>query len=157
MKRITILLAMILTLSSCGVLLTRETETNILYIDYTPYIEAGFFLSPNEYPGPHTPLGELNIVIDPEVTEAKNLQNKFADGIYQKVTRKMVSKELTSEEILEIAVGQALSKGADGISNLKITIASEYFTYYETKGKGASLSIPVKRYIISGVVFKTNK
>ena len=154
MKKLILLTFAAITLYSCGVLVPRETQTSVLYIDYTPYTEAGFFLSPNDYPGPHTPIGELNIVIDPEVNEEKSQKKNFSDGIYQTNTPKMIAKKFSSEELLEVAVAEALDKRGNGISNLKIKVVPVDYMYYKTGSAG--LIMPVNRYIISGVVIKTN-
>lgn len=153
MKKLIFIAIAVFTLTSCGSLLPRETQTNVLYIDYTPYTEAGFFLSPNNYPGPHTPIGELNIIIDPEVKEKKDNKKEFSDGIYQNNTPKMAVKTFSSEELLEMAVAEALNKKGNGISNLKIEIIPVDYMYY--KSGSAGLLMPVNRYIISGVVIKT--
>ena len=155
MKRLILLTIVAIGLSSCGTALhLRDTQTSILYIDYTPYTEAGFFLSPNDYPGPHTPIGEINIIIDPEVKLDKSQKKDFTDGIYQSNIPKAISKKYSSEELLEVAVREALNKKGTGISNLKIQVISDSYTYYR-KG-GLVRSIDVNRYIITGVVIKTN-
>lgn len=154
MKKLILLTFTVIALSSCGVLLPRETQKSVLYLDYTPYTEAGFFLSPNEYPGPHTPIGNLNITIDPAVKEAKAQKTNFPDGIYQANIPRMEETIITPEELLETAVREALNKKGTGISNLKIEVITVDYKYYK---KGALvLLMPVNRYIISGVVIKTN-
>lgn len=141
MKKFIYLLSSLLILNSCGVYQTRELQKYVMFVDYTPYIEAGFFLSPNDYPGPHTPVGELNIVIDPEVKRTEY-------GV--SVT------DLNPEDLLRMAVSEATKRGSNGISNLKIEVITQDYAYYKTEGLLATsvMTTPVNRYIISGVLIR---
>lgn len=51
-----------------------------------------FYLSPNDYPGPQTPVGELNPVIDPAVVRSDYSSNW------------VVEKALSADDILSMAV-----------------------------------------------------
>lgn len=141
MKKFIYLLSSLLILNSCGVYQTRELQKYVMFIDYTPYIEAGFYLSPNYYPGTHTPVGELNIVIDPEVK-----RSEYGVSV----------KELNSEDLLKMAVSEATKRGSNGISNLKIEVITQDYAYYKTEGLLATsvMTTPVNRYIISGVLIR---
>lgn len=153
MKKFIYLLSSLLILNSCGVLQTREMQKYVMFIDYTPYIEAGFFLSPNDYPGDHTPVGELNLIIDPAVVKAD--QKSYQDNIYQQ-SNQVYAKELNSKEILEMAVSEATKRGSNGISNLKIEVITQDYPYYKSEGLLATsvLTMPVNRYIVSGVLIR---
>lgn len=153
MKRLILTLPILLILTSCGVLQTREMQKYVMFIDYTPYIEAGFYLSPNDYPGPHTPVGELNLIIDPAVVKAD--QKGYQDNIYQQ-SNQVYAKELNSQEILELAVSEATKRGSNGISNLKIEVVTQDYPYYKSEGllTTSVLTMPVNRYIVSGVLIR---
>lgn len=153
MKRLIYLLTVLVILNSCGVLETRELHKQVLFTDYTPYIEAGFYLSPNDYPGPHTPVGELNMIIDPAVVKAD--QSGYRDNIYQQKDQ-VHEVELNPQEILEMAVSEAIKRDSNGISNLKIEVITIDYPYYKTKGLfgTAALFTPVNRYIVSGVLIR---
>lgn len=144
MKKLVFILATILSLSSCGVLQTRDLQKNVLFIDYRPYTEAGFYLSPNEYPGPHTPVGELNLVIDPAVVRSDYSSNW------------VVEKTLSADEILSMTVSEATKRGSNGISNLKIEILTQDYLYYKKEGLlgTTGMTMPVSRYIVSGVLIR---
>ena len=128
-----------------------------MFIDSTPYVEAGVYWSPNDYPGPHTPVGELNIIIDPSVERMRS-NIRYADEIYQTDNYQMISKNLTAEELLEIAVSEAAKKGSNGISNLKIEVVTMDYPYYVAEGLWATTyrTMPVNRYIITGLVIRIN-
>lgn len=157
MKKLILLTIAVIALSSCGTLRPRDMQKQVMFVDYTPYIEAGFYLSPNDYPGPHTPVGELNIIIDPSV-EQMGSNIRYPDEIYQTNNYRMASKNLTAEELLEIAVSEAAKRGSNGISNLKIEVVTMDYPYYVTEGlwSTSALTMPVNRYIITGLVIRIN-
>ena len=65
MKKVFYLLAAILVMASCSVMKPRERIVETFFLDYRPYAEEGFFLSPDPYPGKFTSLGEISIEIKP--------------------------------------------------------------------------------------------
>lgn len=142
MKRIIFLAICCLALSSCGVLQTRELQKEVLFLDYRPYIEAGLHLSPNDYPKPHTPVGELNILIDPKVVAIDDWNVK--------------AEPLEAKELLKMAVDEAIIRGANGISNLKIEVVSQPYPYYRKESLAGTsyLTKNIDRYIITGVLIR---
>ena len=36
-----------------------------MFLDFQPYTESGFFISPNPYTGQFSPIGEINITVQP--------------------------------------------------------------------------------------------
>lgn len=157
MKRLILTVIVILTLSSCGSLRPRGMQKQVMFIDYTPYTEAGFYISPNDYPGPHTPVGELNIIIDAAVEQMSN-NRQYPEDLYQTNNYRMVSKNLTAEELLDIAVSEATKKGSNGISNLKIQVVTMDYPYYVSEGlfSTSAMTMPANRYIITGLVIRIN-
>lgn len=153
MKKILLMLCAIAALSSCGVLQTREMQKQVIYIDYRPYVDAGFYLSPNEYPGPHTPVGELKLIIDPAVVELD--RSGFDDNLYYSV-KPAIEVPLNAKEVLEMAVKEAARRGSNGISNLKIEVVTQDYMYYKQNGLlgTTGLTMPVNRYIVSGVLIR---
>lgn len=142
MKKIVLLLAMCIAISSCGVLQTRELQKQVMFIDYRPYVEAGLHLSPSDYPKPHTPVGELNLIIDPEIVKVDdwNVQESY----------------LTAKTLLKMAVDEAIIRGANGISHLKIEVEPYPFIYYkkQTVFGSSGLTKSVNRYTVSGVLIR---
>lgn len=142
MKRLVIILAALITFTSCGVLQTREMQKQVMFIDYRPYVDAGLHLSPSDYPKPHTPVGELHLIIDPEIVKKDdwNVQEKY----------------LSAKELLKMAVEEAVIRGANGISHLKIQVETQDFLYYkkQTIFGSSGLSKTVDRYVISGVLIR---
>ncbi len=132
-------------LSSCSV--TRPRAVYSSFIDYRPYADAGFFLSPDPYAGKYESLGELKMEIVPAIlkTSEKKQDSKeprFTDGLYsnQPTLSSTYMEFIDSPELLEIVVGKALELGANGIVNLDISViydVSKYgrtINHYEIKG-----------------------
>lgn len=125
MKKIIFLLS-ILLISGCA--MQRQRLVSTFFLDYRPYTEHGFFISPDPFTGKFIPVGDLFITVIPG-TKPKKAQEKVAidyerayfDDIYAAPTPSQVfTKETISpEELLEIAVSEAKRVGANGISNFK--------------------------------------
>jgi lipoprotein len=122
MKKIIVLLS-ILLISGCA--MQRQRLVSTFFLDYRPYTEHGFFISPDPFNGKFIPVGDLAITVIPG-TEPKKTQEKMSidyerayfDDIY--ATPSIPAKEIISpEELLEIAVSEAQKVGANGISNFK--------------------------------------
>lgn len=148
MKKLIIALASVFLISSCGT--TTQIFTNVL--DYRPYTDNGFFISPNPYPEAHQTIGEISITVYPgtkgesdfSATPAQGNQ-KFGDPIYSGGSHKTV-ENMTPESLLEMCVQKAVDMGANGISNFKCDIVynvtrSQYgiiksIDHYEVYGLG---------------------
>lgn len=139
MKRIMILTAAAIVLTSCGALfMPYEPQQRMelaSFLDFRPYTSAGFFISPDAYTGEFEPLGQLYIEIYPEeieISESKRLkydEPHYMNGILYGY------EYIKYAEILDKAVAQAMKMGADGIADLKIqkiTIAER--VRYEASG-----------------------
>lgn len=148
MKKIIIALASVFLISSCGT--TTQIFTNVL--DYRPYTDNGFFISPNPYPEAHQTIGEISITVYPgtkgesdfSATLAQGNQ-KFGDPIYSGGNHR-TAEIMTPESLLEMCVQKAVDMGANGISNFKCDIVynvtrSQYgilksIDHYEVYGLG---------------------
>ena len=118
MKYLALFVFMLFALS-CGPTARLERQVSVYFSDYRPYAEIGFFVSPNPYnAGPYESLGELLIEVEPAKTvRASN------DGIY--IARYFNIEKISSEELLDMAVAEALKRDANGIVNYKVTFPSE--------------------------------
>lgn len=133
-------------LTGCAVVQPRARITNVLFLDYRPYVSADFHISPDAYTQSHYALGELMIEVYPAIKSnssrnRETTETKFTDGIYGGggISASRVYKEtITSEELLEIAVSKALELGADGISNFEAKVI--YTTTYSKYGTTQTLS-----------------
>ena len=136
MKKIFILLAWLAILSSCSIIRPQERAEYVSFLDYRPYTTNGFFLSPNSYPGAYESIGEMRIIVVPEIVEESN------DYYMQSY----VKKDIPESELLANLVKQALLKGANGISNLSIKrITTTTYTKY-------SATSTLSHYEISGLL-----
>ncbi len=117
MKKIIPLIATLL-LCSCSVM-THQRYVATMFLDFQPYTEAGFFISPNPYTGQFSPLGEISISIQPALQRKAKQVKGYNDGLYSNNSAPVVQEEISAEELLEMAVKEAKARGANGISNFK--------------------------------------
>ncbi|MBR5660642.1 MAG: hypothetical protein IKW99_03740 [Bacteroidales bacterium] len=129
--------------SGCGAINPQYSQTvTTSFLDFRPYTEAGFFISPDPYPGTYDPIGQFSI----EIIPAKN-----ASGVQMP----------SSKEILDIAYIEAQEKGANGISNFHMIIDEVYRnvetarvdnTKYQDSAypKSGNNIVPVKRITLTG-------
>lgn len=136
MKNTFILFIFTLITSSCFTLRERGRSEYVYYLDYQKYTAAGFFLSPNDYPGKYESIGFMQIDIQPEIVDTNS------DYIYPEYA----PKEIPANELLENIVLKAIAKGANGISNLSIKrITTTTYTKYTT-------STSLSHYEVSGLL-----
>lgn len=121
MKRLIPLLAALI-LCSCSVM-THQRYVSTMFLDFQPYTEAGFFISPNPYTGQFSPVGEINITVQPALQQpSRQIKGVYNDAVYApKNGAGVVQEEILAEELLDMAVKEAKAKGANGISNFRCT------------------------------------
>lgn len=119
MKKILLIVAAIAFLASCSTLKSIEKEDRKVYTDfadYRPYLEIGFLITPNLYSGEFESIGELAIHIVPAIKlfpedgEQYDYRGKYYN--YEEIKR---------QDVIDIAVKEAISRGADAIANFNIT------------------------------------
>lgn len=113
MRRILLLLAAALTIASCSPKIYPRTIT-VGFADFRPYVEEGFFLSPDPYPGDFESLGEISIKIVPGLRK------------YYRPDIRYETEKISVDEVLKIAVSEARELGADGIVDMRITEDLEF-------------------------------
>ena len=145
MKRFLILVAAVLVAAGCSTML-HERVVETYFIDYRPYAEAGFFLSPDPYPGEFDALGELLIEVTPAVVPAPSRGNgtKYIDGAYRPTSSGIMRETISGAELVEMAYKKAVELGADGIADFRVK------TSYNWIGETKILS----GYEVSGLAIK---
>jgi len=100
-----------------------------MFLDFRPYTDAGFFISPNPYTGEFSPIGEISMTIQPALRpKAKLIKSAgaYIDGLYsQKNTSNVEQEEISASELLEMAVKEAKALGANGVSNFKCLLVTD--------------------------------
>lgn len=113
---------------SCGTATHLERSVTVSFADFRRYAEEGFFVSPDPYSaGPFESLGELYIRVTPAVWEKreKGSTTKHDDGIYSRPeVGGIVVEEIKYDELLDIAVSEAVSLGANGLVDFRISSPS---------------------------------
>lgn len=128
MRRFLITLILLLPLWGCAVTRQRERIVQTLFLDYRPFVEKGFFLSPDPYPGDFTALGDLSVKVFPAITQVNNDNvdasfNQRDNYAYYKGKTKetFITEKISGSELLQEAVNAAMALGANGIADLRIT------------------------------------
>lgn len=122
MKRLLLFAVAAIVASSCSVM-THQRYVSTMFLDFQPYTESGFFISPNPYTGQFSPIGEINITVQPALQPRARIikgTGTYTDGLYtQKANTNLVQEDIPAEELIDLAVREAKAKGANGISNFK--------------------------------------
>lgn len=116
MRKILLIIASIALLTSCSTLKPTERMAFTSFVDYRPYSESGFLLTPQPYQGDYDSVGEISIYVVPAFLKLKEDFDYMSGEWY---TYKFETIKL--EEIVELAVKEAIEKGADAVSNFSIT------------------------------------
>jgi hypothetical protein len=119
MKRIVALGFMVLMLASCSTLKPTQRTVETYFSDYREYAKDGFLVSPCAYTYDFESVGELNIVITP----AKVMVERPSSNYYNSAAmiNTLDYEVIPYSEMVDMAVKEAKSKGADAIVNFSIT------------------------------------
>lgn len=130
MKRFALLL-LVLLVAGCS----TPVHVAVGYLDYTPYTQAGFYITSGHCPDGWAPVGELEIVVPYGAQEfavkSEKRPGSFNDGVYGGPGMSGW-KEPTPADLLDFAVSEAAKKGAEGLAGLKITKLSATLTVTAT-------------------------
>lgn len=123
MKKILIIIASALAIASCGTLKPTPRTYQVYFSDYRSYSEDGFLISPNPYTYGFESIGELHIEVQPAIIEGER------ESLYEGVTIKgYVAENIPYDDLVDIAVNEAKSRGADALVNFSITTETANIT-----------------------------
>ena len=95
-----------------------------LFIDFTPYTSAGFYVTPDQCPSDYEPTGQLYLTVYPAIVrqQAPKVQTSetFQDGLYSIPASQLTLEQISSAALLELVVKAAVNKEAEGLSSLEI-------------------------------------
>lgn len=132
MKTIIFALLSIALFTGCA---TRERIVLPYYVDFSEYTKAGFYVSPDAYPGKFEPIGMIEVVVYPGT--------KKIDGFTK-------DEPITEDELLKMAVEKAKEKGADGL----VDYSAIYAPFEYQVKKGSTVVIYKSRYVVRGLAIK---
>lgn len=139
MKRIMILTAAAMVLTSCGALfMPYEPQQRMelaSFLDFRPYTSAGFFISPDAYTGEYEPIGQLYLIVMPEEKEiSESKRSKYDEPHYMNGI--LYGYEfIPYADLLDKVVAKAMEMGADGIADFKLKrSAAGGSVLYEVEG-----------------------
>ena len=137
-KLIILLLALMPVITSCSALFTtyqpQQRSTFVTFLDFRPYTSEGFFISPDPYNGEFEPIGQIFLTMLPEEKLISEEVRKQYDNVHYYGTDMYGFEKIPYAELLNQAVVRAISMGANGIADLKISKASynSHFIYEVT-------------------------
>lgn len=115
MKRLIIIVVCASAIAGCASLERARTVTGG-FADYRPYTTAGFFISPDPYPGDdYTAIGEYRASVLPAWKMGENRLYK--------------AETITAAELLQMTVEEARKKGANGIVDYRVNITRSASTW----------------------------
>ena len=116
--------------------LEKERKVTVKIMDYRPYMEEGFFISPDSYYGAFNPVADLSLTIEPKTTKVEN-RKKISDPTYTVEPEDVI-------EIIRTFVEMAKEMGANGVVNFKVTEV----VYSESTS--ILFDVPISRYVVEG-------
>lgn len=134
MKKIAVFVFLALLLQSCSTFIPASRTTTSMFLDYRSYMSEGFFISPDPYPGICETLGELAVEVVPAQMEIDELSVAYFDGVFYRNMKYYGYERIPYNALLDAAVKEARSLGADGIVNLKIHKSEGVRIYYMVSG-----------------------
>lgn len=133
---------------SCATMKPTEQFSIAVFMDYRPYADGGFFISPEPYPGDYISLGELRLDVHPAKVPAtgakvRNSGGKFEDAVYsqQSGVSGLVTYPIDESKLLDEFVTKAKALGGDGVSSFKCVVI--YDSVYQTM---------IDHYTLSGLI-----
>lgn len=150
MKKLLFVLASAVLLVSCGTV-AQDTKriVDIGFLDFRPYTEQGFLLTPNMYTGEYTACGLLEVNVFPAKKAHNSPGHTNEYGNYVIGSSTVTVEEISSQELISLAVDTAKELGADAICNFKCV--SHYNNYFDGSGHSRQ---EFSHYEISGFCIK---
>lgn len=147
MKKTLLILASAVLLASCGNISQipqiedKERKVYVMFQDFRPFEEQGFLITPNTYTGEYSACGLLAIYVTPERKVTYNRTpgqtNNYGNYEVGYTTVTVDTEEISSQEIISIAVEKAKELGADVISNFSYSVeygAEDAIILYKVSG-----------------------
>ena len=114
----------------------KERNAKVDIMDYRPFMEEGFFISPDSYNGAYNPICRLVLKVEPKTTKVEN-RKKTSDPIYTVEPEEPLA-------IIRTFVDMAKEMGANGVVDFVITEV----VYSESTS--ILFDVPISRYVVEG-------
>ena len=142
MKKLLFLFSLLLMLSGCKTLTHIPAHEEFFSLDFRPYLEKDFVITPLLYPGDYKIIAMIDYLIMPEAN-SKTVTNPKTGAI----RTIWVQDFLFTSEALDSIYNKCLSMGADGLMNFLIQEHVESYT-----SNGHPVNVYGKK--ISGIAIK---
>jgi hypothetical protein len=94
-----------------------DKQKSISSLDFTKYQKKDFLITPGEYGDNYTAMGIFTFTVYPEANYLKTHS--------QNPPYKWVTKNISSQEVLDLAYETAIKKGANAITHFKIRVTNK--------------------------------
>ncbi len=147
MKKFITLLSAAVIITSCGSIKPASRIVSTSFLDYREFTKENFLLSPDPYPAEYEAVGEIQILVIPEVKKGyapPQLAKPTANGLPSPV---VYMENITYNELARLAVDEAKRLGADAIVNFSI-VEKDRIPAHKAKNQSTT------QYVINGFCIK---
>lgn len=145
MKKLIIIATAISMLASCATPVFTPRQVYRGFLDYAPYTENGFLISPDPYTGEFESLGEIILEVIPgEKLERVQYESAIGATYHNIYTQEPIS----TDELIAMAVSEAKAKGADALVNFSFQRTFHKTVLYK------GMEYEMHKYVISGFCIK---
>jgi len=129
----------------CSSVRERNESYQVSGFDFTPFVEKGFYYSPNTYNGKYVTMGTLDILFLSEVKFSN--QNEYQNppegyAVYLLADYYLKFKLYSAQELMEKMYQEALELNGNGIMNFKMTLENDsYYGTYNPRFTGTVIKI----------------
>jgi len=118
MGRLPVILLLSVIIASCGTISPMEKSTSVTGMDFRPFTERGFFMTPEKYAGDYEPKGLIYVTLWPHVLKAGEPGLPGTAYKRHSINRNWNIEELELEEALEEAYQVAIQMDADALVDM---------------------------------------
>ncbi len=127
MKKTLAFAFLLLSLFACKTLDINTIPRTELFsgIDFRPYTEKGFLITPEKYPGEYESIGIVSYLIFPESTREGIREEGTMPYQYATIRFEWNSEEINVQNALEGMYEECLKMGANALVNFDVTMEEE--------------------------------
>ncbi len=123
-----------LVLSSCSTVSDIPQYTEKYIIDFSPYSDSGFFITPHDYNGTYTSIGLIDIAVFPHAKDVGTEKAHKVDENKYLIQGSWVTEKIPLDDVVQKAYKEAIKMGADAIIDFKLTTTSKSYPLFNHYG-----------------------
>jgi uncharacterized protein YbjQ (UPF0145 family) len=135
----------LLFISGC-LIYTQPREAYFTGLNFYPFIEEGFFITPNQYEGESEPIGYYKVKLEPAIVKKGLVRDSTAGRWLTRRSDVVDIEVVTAQEALDSLVTISREKGANALSQVVFTYETErIFNYDVTSAVVSGFAIRIKK------------